>query len=211
MRETSPPFLGRGGRSRTDRPAGLPRPTRDSAVVGRALWVAVAAHSGPSRGEKRPAHPLAVADLIASYGFDENVVAAALLHDTVEDTDLTIEDIQDGFGEVVAALVAGVTEDPSIHPYVARKAEARGRMIRDERTAAIYAADKLVSVEALLAAGVPIDEERLDHFTKTLRFLSEGRPDLPFLPELATALALLTDREVGRAPIPETTDRGGSR
>lgn len=166
-------------------------------AVDWALRVAVAAHCGPGHGAKKVGHPVAVANLIASRGFDESVVVAALLHDTVEDTPLTIEGVEAGFGDVVAGLVAGVTEDTEIHPYAARKAEARSRMMRDRRTAAIYAADKLASVRALLASGEAIDEERLDHFTKTLRILSEGWADLPFLPELAAAMAALVDREMG--------------
>ncbi|MBS1883170.1 MAG: bifunctional (p)ppGpp synthetase/guanosine-3',5'-bis(diphosphate) 3'-pyrophosphohydrolase [Actinobacteria bacterium] len=172
-----------------------------SALVERALRVATAAHGGPGHGRKTVAHPAAVADLIASRGFEEDVVAAALLHDTVEDTPLTIERIEAGFGKEVAGLVAGVTEDARIHPYAARKAEARSRMMRDPRTAAIYAADKLASVRGLLESGAPIDGERLEHFTRTLGLLSDGRPDLPFLPELAAAMAALIDRE-SAAPAP---------
>lgn len=183
---------------------------RSSVLVERALRVAAAAHAGPGRGKKTVAHPAAVADLIASRGFEEVVVAAALLHDTVEDTPLTIEAIEAGFGKEVAGLVAGVTEDARIHPYAARKEEARMRMMRDPRTAAIYAADKLASVRGLLKSGTPIDEERLAHFTRTLDLLSEDRPDLPFLPELAAAMAALIDREqstTGPGPIAASPHR----
>jgi (p)ppGpp synthase/HD superfamily hydrolase len=173
---------------------------RCSPLVLRALQVATAAHGAPVHGKKKIDHPVAVADLIASRGFDEDVVAAALLHDTVEGTPLTIEGIEAGFGKEVAGLVAGVTEDARIQPYGARKAEARSRMMRDPRTAAIYAADKLASVRGLLESGAPIGEGRLEHFTRTLGLLSEGRPDLPFLPELATAMAALIDRESAAIP-----------
>lgn len=177
----------------------------DSELVRRAIRVAADAHTAPGHGGKEFGHPVAVADLVASRGYDEVVVAAAVLHDTVEDTPLTIEEIRSGFGEEVAGLVAGVTEDPDIHPYAIRKAEARTRMMRDRRTAAIYAADKLASVRELLAGGGQIDGERLEHFNRTLRVLSEERPDLPFLSELAAALAVLIRREMAGGPF---VDRG---
>ncbi|MGH2936875.1 MAG: HD domain-containing protein [Solirubrobacterales bacterium] len=179
----------------------------DSSLVERASRFAAAAHGGPGRGEKEFSHPAAVADLVASRGLGEEVVAAALLHDTVEDTALTLEEIEASFGKDIAGLVAGVTEDARIHSYPARKAEARRRMMGDRRTAAIYAADKVASVRALLVDGRPIQGERLDHFARTLRLLSEGRPDLPFLAELAVAMATLierSDRRSGTARCPRS-------
>lgn len=186
---------GLSGPLASDRLESLARAVRSSVLVERALRVATAAHGGPGHGRKTISHPASVADLIASRGFEEDVVAAALLHDTVEDTPLTADGIEAGFGKEVARLVAGVTEDARIHSYAARKAEARSRMMRDPRMAAIYAADKLASVRGLLESGALIDEERLEHFRRTLRLLSEGLPDLPFLPELAAAMAALIDRE----------------
>ncbi len=57
--------------------------------------------------------------------------------------------------------------------------------MRDRRAAAIYAADKLANTRDLLDGGEQVRGERLDHYIKTLRPLSEGRPDLPFLAELS--------------------------
>ena len=62
-------------------------------------------------------------------------MSAALLHDTVEDTALGIEQIEGHFGVEIAGLVAELTEDLRIRRYPARKAEARGRAIRDRRVA----------------------------------------------------------------------------
>jgi guanosine-3',5'-bis(diphosphate) 3'-pyrophosphohydrolase len=159
------------------------------------------AHRGPGpNGAKSPSHPVAVAELLSQHGFDETVVAAALLHDTVEWTPLLPIEIEERFGPEVATLVAEVTEDPQIEPYPARKAEARSRMMRDRPAAAIYAADKLANTRDLLADDRRVDGERLDHYIKTLRLLSESRPELPFLRELSEELAKLVDREVGRQP-----------
>lgn len=67
--------------------------------------------------------------------------------------------------------------------------------MRDRRAAAIYAADKLANTRELLAGHKDVRGERLDHYIKTLRFLSDGRPDLPFLAELSEELTKLVDRE----------------
>ena len=69
-------------------------------------------HSGQDRksGEPYITHPLAVAHILAGYGMDAETVAAALLHDTVEDTELTLEAVVDEYGETVAALIDGVTK-----------------------------------------------------------------------------------------------------
>lgn len=133
--------------------------------------------------------------MLSDQSFDEAVVAAALLHDTVEDTTLTSEEIAHAFGTEVATLVAEVTEDLRIEPYRARKSEVRSRVMRDRRAAAIYAADKLANTRDLLESDHGVRGERLDHYIKTLRLLSDGRPDLPFLSELSEELAKLVDRE----------------
>lgn len=158
--------------------------------------MARAAHGGSGHGDTKIEHPVAVAQLLSDRGFDETVIAAALLHDTVEDTTLTTDEIEEYFGAEVATLVAEVTEDPQIEPYPARKSEARSRVMRDRRAAAIYAADKLANTRDLLDGDQRVRGERLDHYVKTLRLLSEGRPDLPFLPEFSEELAALIDRDV---------------
>ncbi len=158
-----------------------------------AFRMASAAHRRPE-SETEINHPVAVAELLSEQGFDETVVAAALLHDTVEDTTLTSGQIGEYFGGEVATLVSEVTEDPSIEPYPARKAEARSRVMSDRRAAAIYAADKLANTRDILDADEGVRAERLDHYIKTLRLLSDGRPDLPFLAELSEELAELVDR-----------------
>lgn len=152
-------------------------------------------HGAPRRSDTDVDHPVAVAELLSEEGFDETVVAAALLHDTIEDTTLSLTEIGDRFGPDLAELVAEMTEDPRIERYPARKAEARSRVMRDRRAAAIYAADKLANTREMLAAHKDVPGEKLDHYIKTLRLLSDGRPDLPFLGELSEELAKLVERE----------------
>ena len=74
-------------------------------LIQKAYVFAATAHAGQTRlsGEPYLSHPLAVAYTLADMGFDEPTVAAGLLHDTVEDTGTTIEEIDDKFGEDVAA------------------------------------------------------------------------------------------------------------
>jgi len=83
-------------------------------IFDEAIRFAVAAHSGMTRKrESTPyiLHPLEVAVIAGRMTSDEEVLAAAVLHDTVEDTETTIEDIEKRFGSRVAALVASETED----------------------------------------------------------------------------------------------------
>ena len=171
----------------------MPAFVKSSPLMENAFRMASAAHARPE-SETDIDHPVAVAELLCEQGLGETVVAAALLHDVIEDTNLTSEQIEEAFGPEVATLVAEVTEDPKIEAYPARKAEARSRVMRDPCAAAIYAADKLANTRDLLEADEGIRAERLDHYIKTLRLLCDGRPDLPFLTELSEELAVLVDR-----------------
>ena len=78
----------------------------------RAVELAKQAHDGQLRktGEPYIVHPLAVKKILEEWGMDEDTIIAGILHDTVEDTDLTLEDIRNEFGESVAFLVDGVTK-----------------------------------------------------------------------------------------------------
>ncbi|MGH2936766.1 MAG: HD domain-containing protein [Solirubrobacterales bacterium] len=178
-------------------PERIPEFARSSEAIRTAFLVAREAHEGPGHGDTKLTHPVAVAELVSRCGFDVDVVSAAMLHDTVEDTRLGIAEIRGRFGVEIASLVADLTEDPRIAQYPARKADARGRAIVDPRAAAIYAADKLANVRRLLESGERIDGERLDHYVKTLRFLCDVRPELPFLAELSMEMTTLFDREFG--------------
>ena len=86
--------------------------TKDSQRIKRAVAVATKAHEGQFRktGEPYIVHPLAVKKILEEWGMDEDTIIAGILHDTVEDTDLTLDDIKKEFGESVAFLVDGVTK-----------------------------------------------------------------------------------------------------
>jgi (p)ppGpp synthase/HD superfamily hydrolase len=165
------------------------RLTRTPLLAG-ALDFARSAHHGPRReGDTDIDHPVAVARILDEAGFEEEVVAAALLHDVIEDTRTGIEEIRDRFGEPVASLVAAMTENEEIDDYRERKAEARRRIREDGRgAAAIYAADKLATTRRLVDADERIAPDRLDHFGRTLDDLRRTHPTLPFLGDLRLAL-----------------------
>jgi hypothetical protein len=148
---------------------------------------------------------VAVATLISERGYGPAVICAAFLHDVVEDTPVELRQIEYRFGSEVAGLVGGLTEDPRIEQYPARKAEARARAVRDPRVAAIYAADKLANSRALLATGECIGAARLDHYVKTLWLFSEHLPELPFLAEFSVALTSVINRDVDRIAVDPTT------
>src|SRR3984957_19042841 len=88
------------------------RPEDDTSMIVAAGRTAAAAPEGPIRpsGEPYITPPGAVATIVAELGLDEQTVAAALLHDAVEDTGLTLESIEKTFGEGVARVVDGVTK-----------------------------------------------------------------------------------------------------
>ena len=98
-----------------------------SKVVDKAMAFAIEAHKGQIRkytNEPYVFHPMNVAKLVAQVTDDQEVIAAALLHDTVEDTDVTLEDIQHEFGGYIAAWVENLTDvsKPEDGNRAARKA-----------------------------------------------------------------------------------------
>lgn len=85
---------------------------QDQGRVQKAVEIAKEAHEGQFRktGEPYIVHPLAVKKILEEWGMDEDTVIAGVLHDTIEDTSLTLNDIKNEFGESVAFLVDGVTK-----------------------------------------------------------------------------------------------------
>ena len=86
--------------------------SKDSERVAKAVEIAKKAHDGQFRktGEPYIVHPLAVKKILEEWGMDEDTIIAGVLHDTVEDTNLTLDDIRKEFGEPVAFLVDDVTK-----------------------------------------------------------------------------------------------------
>jgi (p)ppGpp synthase/HD superfamily hydrolase len=175
-----------------------------SPLVRTALEQARADHAGQIRngagGMPYVEHPVAVAALLDEHGYRDEVLAAALLHDVVEDSETTLEELREKFGEEVAGLVGALTDDQSIESYRERKAEHRERLAvaRDEALA-IYAADKLTNVSTLHIAyereGDAVRSEfkmplelKLEVWEADLELLREKAPELPFLADFAAKL-----------------------
>ena len=130
----------------------------DTGLLDRAIEFAVKAHAGTERrGKGFPyiVHPMEAMEIVATITPDQELLAAAALHDTVEDTDVTIEQIRDLFGERVASLVAaesdvmpeGMSEEAS---WRSRKQAAIDRLAAASRDAKIVAlGDKLSNMRAI--------------------------------------------------------------
>ena len=128
-----------------------------SELIRAALAVADQAHAGQTRsgsgGMAYIHHPIAVAELLAKSGYGEQTVAAALLHDVVEDSDATVEELAARFGQPIAELVAALSDDESIESFRDRKDEHRRRVEAAGGDAlAIYGADKLSNIRVLRRA-----------------------------------------------------------
>ncbi|WP_116452862.1 RelA/SpoT family protein [Blastococcus litoris] len=160
-------------------------PKADLALLQRAYDVAEAAHASQKRksGDPYITHPLAVATILAGLGMDTTTLVAALLHDTVEDTGVTLESITADFGSEVTHLVDGVTKIDKVKLGDAAQAETIRKMIvamaRDPRVLVIKLADRL-------------------HNMRTLRFLppekqeKKARETLEILAPLAHRLGMNT-------------------
>lgn len=124
-------------------------PKADLSVVERAYAVAKRCHEGQSRksGEPYITHPLAVALILAELGVGPLTVAAALLHDTVEDTEYSLDELRADFGDRIGALVDGVTKLDKVEYGENAQAETVRKMVvamsKDIRVLVIKLADRL--------------------------------------------------------------------
>lgn len=160
-------------------------PKADEELLDRAYATAERLHDRVTRksGEPYITHPLAVATIAAEIGMDTTTIAAALLHDTVEDTDYSLDDLTADFGEEVARLVDGVTKLDKVVLGSAAEAETIRKMIvamaHDPRVLVIKVSDRL-------------------HNMRTMRFLppekqaKKARETLEVIAPLAHRLGMAT-------------------
>lgn len=160
-------------------------PKADGQLLGRAYHLAEHKHEGVLRksGDPYITHPLAVATICAEMGMDTTTLVAALLHDTVEDTDYTLDQLRSDFGEVVGHLVDGVTKLDKVRFGETAEAETIRKMIaamaKDPRVLVIKVADRL-------------------HNMRTMRFLrpekqaKKARETLEVIAPLAHRLGMAT-------------------
>lgn len=131
----------------------------DAAIIDKAFKVAKDRHNGQVRSSGEPyiIHPIAVAKIVLDYGMDYQSVVAAMLHDTVEDTDLTLEEVKKEFGADIAALVDGLTKLGKVPLDIKDKEEQQAENVRkmllamseDIRVIIIKLADRLHNVRTL--------------------------------------------------------------
>jgi guanosine-3',5'-bis(diphosphate) 3'-pyrophosphohydrolase len=189
-----------------------------SELIARALARAQDAHAGQTRngsgGLPYIEHPRMVAATLAARGYPDATVAAALLHDVVEDSDTTVEELRAEFGDEIADLVAALSDDELIESYRERKDEHRRRVADvDGDALAIYAADKLTNMTTLHAAieaeGMRVADEykvplalKLEVWEADAAMLTATEPGLPLLDPLGEAISRLGADLRAAAPRP---------
>jgi (p)ppGpp synthase/HD superfamily hydrolase len=170
-------------------------------------------HSGQSRPDGSPfiLHPLEVASLLRDAGAPDHLVAAGVLHDLIEKTDVTDSDLEARFGPAIASLVVSVSDDDRIHGYATRKATLRRQVAgAGDEALTLFAADKLSKMRELrreasaesngAGARERIREpraRRLRHYQRSLAPLEERLPRSPLVAELREELrTFLSERAV---------------
>jgi guanosine-3',5'-bis(diphosphate) 3'-pyrophosphohydrolase len=180
-----------------------------------ALAIARRAHAGQRRdadGAPFLTHPLAVARLLADIGADDDVVAAGLLHDALEKSDVRAADLRESVGERVERIVSALTEDPAIPGRTDRKRALSARVARSgSDAAAVYAADKVdkvrelrdlvraTGVATLLRADV---RAKIEHYAMALAVAEHALGPHPLVDRLRGELAALRSVHGLRAPAP---------
>jgi len=132
-------------------------PSADLATIGSAFDLAVDAHEGQRRasGEPYVTHPIAAAQAVAELGIDPDAVQAALLHDVPEDTEYSLQDLEDRFGLDVAQMVDGVTKLSKFNTSSQEQQQAENirkmflAMAEDIRVVLIKLADRLHNMRTL--------------------------------------------------------------
>ncbi|MEM8618324.1 MAG: bifunctional (p)ppGpp synthetase/guanosine-3',5'-bis(diphosphate) 3'-pyrophosphohydrolase [Actinomycetota bacterium] len=141
-------------------------PKAPVSTINRAYRVAAEAHHNQMRrsGESYINHPLAVAHIVADIGLDDVSIVAALLHDAVEDTEITLDDVDRGFGSDVAAIVDGVTKlerirfDSREEQQAATMRKMLVAMAKDLRVLVIKLADRLHNMRTI--AAMPMEKQQ---------------------------------------------------
>jgi (p)ppGpp synthase/HD superfamily hydrolase len=171
-----------------------------------AVAYAERSHEGQRRrsdGAPFIAHPLEVASLLYHAGAPDHLIAAGVLHDTIEKSDVAGSDLRARFGSRVATLVFAVSEDEQIAGYTERKAALCEQVARaGEEALTLFAADKLSKARELhleataesqtspagSARITPSRELRLTHYRDCLALLEDQLPDSPLVSQLRIAL-----------------------
>jgi hypothetical protein len=177
------------------------RPQTQAAVA-----FATRMHAGQTCADGTPfiLHPLEVATRLYLAGAPDHLIAAGVLHDLIEKTDVSASELRERFGPRITDLVLAVTGDERIAGYTKRKAALRRRVSgAGEEALSLFAADKLAKLSELRretaadpgpasatarpVRGVP--SRRLRHYERSLAMLEERQPESPLVRELDDELA----------------------
>jgi (p)ppGpp synthase/HD superfamily hydrolase len=157
----------------------------DLPLTQAAIEFASERHAGQRRrADQAPfvLHPIEAGAILERSGYPDHVIAAAVLHDVLEDTDAERSELEERFGPDVAELVATVSDDPAISDTEAQKDDVRERVRRAGGYAqAVYTADKISKVRELrlmMARGIGADAVAVkeERYRKALAMLEEEIP-----------------------------------
>jgi (p)ppGpp synthase/HD superfamily hydrolase len=171
----------------------------DLPVTRRALEFAAERHAGQVRTSDQAQfilHPLEVAQLLRGRDYPDDVVAAGVLHDVIEDTGVSPEELEQRFGAPVATLVEAVSDPPGEGTWTERKERLREAIKHGTPdAAAVFAADKVAKVRelrmSLANADRSIDHERLAHYRASLALLEHKLPGNALVRQLRFELEAL--------------------
>ena len=167
----------------------------EPSIAREALEFALVHHAGQLRAsddEPFILHPLEVARLLRDHGYPDHVVAAGVLHDLIEVTDITYGDIEARFGRAVAELVRTVSDPVEDADFARRKALLRDVVAGAGPDAvAVFAADKLAKVRELRAAGAAVEPAKVEHYWASLEMLEQRLQGHPLVRRLRRELEAL--------------------
>jgi (p)ppGpp synthase/HD superfamily hydrolase len=182
-------------------PPRFPTFVQDLPITRSALAFAAERHDGQLRetdGAPFILHPLEVAQLLRGRDYPDAVIAAGVLHDVIEDTDVRGGDLRERFGDAVAELVESVSEPAGGGTYAERKARLRERVsAASADAAAVFAADKVAKARefrlGLVRAGdaAVVDQDKLDHYWACLALLERRLGNVPLVRQLRFELEAL--------------------
>jgi (p)ppGpp synthase/HD superfamily hydrolase len=168
-----------------------------SAFPGMPLSVAALAFAREHHDGSEVWHPFEVAALLRDAGYPDHVVAAGMLHEVLEDTDVERDELEQRFGPEVAELVESLSDDPSIEDVQERRAALRLQVAEAGPTAAaVFAADKVSKSRELrlkASRGELGEEERLklEHYEESLDMLVTAMPRHELVEQLRLELESL--------------------
>ena len=181
-------------------PARYPSLVDELPLTHEALEFAAARHDGQWREADRAPfilHPLEVAQLLRGRALRDEVIAAAVLHDVVEDAGVDLAELRDRFGPEVASLVGAVTEPSADGSYRERKSLLRTAVAGAGKDALmIYVADKVAKTRELRMSlartpSAEADPEKLEHYWASLTLLEARLPGHPLVQQLRFELETL--------------------